>query len=84
MESSPPAPAVPASPHADLTLLLDAARANFAQRNHRKTADALCAAHAGAEQRGLYREAAQLRKAIGIFATGGKPRLLTHIQPLFS
>ena len=73
-----------ASVREDLELLLDAARANFAKRAQRQTADALCAAHAGAEQHGLHREAAQLRKAIMIFASGGRPHLLTHIQPLFT
>ncbi len=70
--------------HEELTQLLDAARANFTNRNVRKTADALCAAHATAQQHGLHREAAILHKAISILATGGRPKLLTHAQPLFS
>jgi hypothetical protein len=66
----------------DLAKLLDAARVNMAENNVRKTADALCAAHAMAEQHRMFHEATQFRQAISILATGGKPRLLTQPRTL--
>ncbi len=66
------------APSPELDALLLTARTTFAQRNIRKTADALCAAESLANHLGLHNKAAQLRKAKTILSTGGKPRLLTQ------
>ena len=60
----------------DLDNLVGAARACFGKRQMRESADALSTAAATAEQHGMYREAAQFRKALTFLASGGKPRLL--------
>lgn len=82
-------PAIPPDLHlgkhtpdeSQLASLLDAARKCFARKDVRKAADALCAAQALAHHAGLHRQAAELRKAITILGSGGKPKLLTRIPP---
>ena len=62
----------------DLAQLLEMARAGFARRDIRATADALSAAVLMAQQNGLHRAAARFRKARVILSNGGRPKLLTR------
>ena len=57
-----------------------AARAHFAARHIRQTLDTLHAAHTFATGHGFHREAAQLKRALSILNTGGRPKLLGRME----
>jgi len=57
------------------------AQVSFAANDHHAVTDALYQAHALAHHAGLHRQAASLRQAITILASGGKPRILKRIVP---
>jgi hypothetical protein len=56
--------------------LLGEARGHFAHRNQRKAVEALHAAERVAVAAGLHGEAAELRRALAIIGSGGRPKLL--------
>ena len=62
----------------ELRGLVGEAREKFRQRNAREAAGALHRAHGVATRGGLFREAAQIQRALGILARGGRPKLLVR------
>ena len=62
----------------ELRVLLGEAREKFRHRNMREAVGALHRAHGLATQGGLHREAAQIQRALGILASGGRPKLLVR------
>ena len=62
----------------ELRGLLGEAREKFRHRNVREAVGALHLAHGVATRGGLHREAAQIQRALGILASGGRPRLLVR------
>ena len=58
--------------------MLAAARESYAKRQTVKTLETLRAAHGLAAGYGLHRQAAVLKRALGILASGSRPKLLTR------
>lgn len=58
--------------------MLAAARASYAKRQTVQTLETLRAAHGLAAGHGLHRQAAVLKRALGILASGSRPKLLIH------
>ena len=62
----------------ELRGLMGEAREKFRHRNVREAVGALHRAHGVATRAGLHREAAQIQRALGILASGGRPKLLVR------
>ena len=71
----------PAPAEAEVQRLLRAAQTAFAAHDHHAVNDALYQAHALARHGNFHRLAAELRQALTILATGGKPKLLKSNPP---
>ena len=58
--------------------MLEAARESYAKKQTVKTLETLRAAHGLAAGHGLHRQASVLKRALGILASGSRPKLLTR------
>jgi hypothetical protein len=66
---------------AEVRRLLRVAQESYAAHDHHAVTAALFQAHALAHNSGLHRLAAELRQAMTILSSGGKPKLLKRIPP---